>query len=50
MIRLSSNEYTRTSKGHVIQGSQGLMTLGHETRGASGAQVEKGSEPLDLAE
>ena len=26
------------------------MTLGHETMVTSSAQVEKGSEPLDLAE
>ncbi len=35
---------------HVICWSQGPTTLGHETMVASCIQVEKGREPLDLAE
>ena len=46
---LSKDRYTQTGS-HVIQWSQGPTTLGHETMVASWVQVEKGIEPLDLAE
>jgi len=42
--------YTRTSISHVIQWSQGPMTLGHKTMVAWMIWIEKGIEPLVLVE
>ncbi len=48
-VNLASREYTQTLGSHVIQWSQGSTTLGRETTIAR-CRIEKGSEPLDLAE